>query len=195
MKFFRPSSFADVVPRIDGEGVYLRPPEMGDYDAWASLRLESRHFLEPWEPVWPADEHSRSSYRARMRRYSRDVRSDMGYPFFVFHAETGRLLGGLTIGQIRRGVSQTASLGYWMGQPHAGKGYMTRAVRAVAPHVFERLGLRRIEAACLPENAASIRLLEKVGFTREGYARSYLCIAGAWRDHLLYALLHDDLKR
>jgi ribosomal-protein-alanine N-acetyltransferase len=195
MKFFRPSSFADVVPRIDGEGVFLRPPEMGDYDAWATLRIESRHFLEPWEPVWPADEHSRSAYRARMRRYARDVRSDMGYPFFVFHAETGALLGGLTIGQVRRGVSQTVSLGYWMGQPHAGKGYMTRAVKAVAPYVFDRLGLRRIEAACLPENAASIRLLEKVGFTREGYARSYLCIAGAWRDHLLYALLQDDLKR
>jgi ribosomal-protein-alanine N-acetyltransferase len=195
MSFFRPYSFSDVLPPLQGDGIILRAPEMDHYDEWAALRARSRSFLEPWEPVWAADELTRGSFRARMRRYARDVRSDNSYPFFIFRRSDGALVGGLTLGQVRRGVSQTAALGYWMGQPYAGQGLMTEAVRTVAPLAFGTLGLHRIEAACLPENAASIRLLEKVGFRREGEARAYLCIAGAWRDHVLFALLASDLAR
>jgi ribosomal-protein-alanine N-acetyltransferase len=195
MSFFRPYSFSDVLPPLQGDGIILRAPEMDHYDEWAALRARSRSFLEPWEPVWAADELTRGSFRARMRRYARDVRSDNSYPFFIFRRSDGALVGGLTLGQVRRGVSQTAALGYWMGQPYAGQGLMTEAVRTVAPLAFGTLGLHRIEAACLPENAASIRLLEKVGFRREGEARAYLCIAGTWRDHVLFALLASDLAR
>ncbi|MDQ0391551.1 GNAT family N-acetyltransferase [Labrys monachus] len=192
MSFLRPFSFADVLPPIQGPGIELRAPEMRDFEAWAALRSASRAFLRPWEPTWPANDLTRSAFRARLRRYSQDVRADAAYPLYLFRTSDGALLGGLTLGQIRRGVAQTGSLGYWMGEAHAGQGYMTAAVRAVLPYAFTALRLRRIEAACLPENIASIRLLERVGFTREGYARSYLCIAGAWRDHLLYAILADD---
>ncbi len=195
MSLFRPFSFADAVPIISGDGVELRPPEMHDFEAWAALRERSRAFLAPWEPVWGRDDLSRVSYRARMRRYARDARADAGYPFFIFRQSDDTLIGGLTLGQVRRGVAQAVSLGYWMGEPYAGNGHMTAAVKALAPFVFRTLRLRRIEAACLPNNAASIRLLERVGFEREGYARSYLCIAGAWRDHLLYALLAEDKPR
>jgi ribosomal-protein-alanine N-acetyltransferase len=79
-----------------------------------------------------------------------------------------------------------------MGQIHARKGYMTAAVRAVIPFAFETLRLHRIEAACIPANLASIRLLDKTGFKREGFARQYLCIDGVWQDHLLYSRLKDD---
>jgi ribosomal-protein-alanine N-acetyltransferase len=192
MSFLRPFSFADVLPPIQGQDIELRAPEMRDFEAWAALRSASRAFLRPWEPTWPANDLTRSAFRARLRRYSQDVRADAAYPFYIFRTSDGALLGGLTLGQIRRGVAQTGSLGYWMGEPFAGKGYMTTAVRALLPYAFTALRLRRIEAACLPENLASIRLLERVGFTREGYARSYLCIAGAWRDHLLYAILAED---
>jgi [ribosomal protein S5]-alanine N-acetyltransferase len=195
MSFFRPFSFADALPPIAGHGVELRAPELGDFEAWAALRAESRTFLAPWEPLWPANDLTRSAYRARLRRYGRDVRADAAYPFFIFRTTDDALVGGLTLGQVRRGVAQAASLGYWMGEPFAHKGYMTAAVRALAPFVFQTLRLRRIEAACLPNNTASIRLLERVGFQREGYARSYLCIAGEWRDHLLYALLSTDPLR
>ena len=102
------------------------------------------------------------------------------------------LLGGLTLGMVRRGVSQAATLGYWMGQAHAGRGYMTSGVRLIAHYAFETLRLRRIEAACVPYNIASTKVLEKVGFQREGYARQYLCIDGAWQDHLLFALLRSE---
>ena len=105
------------------------------------------------------------------------------------------LMGGLTLGQVRRGVAQTTTLGYWMGKPHAGKGYMAKAVRAAAGFAFQTLRLHRIEAACLPHNTASIRLLEGVGFTREGYARAYLKINGVWQDHVLYGLLENDPVR
>ena len=192
MSFLRPYSFADVLPPIRGQGIDLRAPELRDFDEWAALRGRSREFLAQWEPTWPANDLTRSAFRARMRRYALDARADATYPVFVFRQSDNVLLGGLTLGQIRRGVAQSGSLGYWMGAPFAGQGYMTAAVRALLPFAFETLHLRRVEAACLPGNAASIRLLERIGFTREGYARSYLCIAGAWRDHLLYAILASD---
>jgi [ribosomal protein S5]-alanine N-acetyltransferase len=192
MSFLRPYSFADLLPPIQGRDIELRAPESRDFDAWASLRSASRSFLQPWEPTWPSNDLSRSAFRARLKRYSQDVRADAAYPLYIFRSSDGALLGGLTLGQIRRGVAQTASLGYWMGEAYAGQGVMTEAVRALLPYAFSTLRLRRIEAACLPENTASIRLLERVGFQREGYARAYLCIAGDWRDHLLYAILADD---
>lgn len=191
MAFFRTLSAVEAVPTLSGKGVFLRVPQMIDYPAWAVLRDESRGFLQPWEPTWPHDDVSRLAYRKRLKRYVRELELDQAYPFFVFR-EDGELVGGVTVSQIRRGVSQTCSIGYWMGQRHAGKGHMTAAVRALTPFVFESLKLRRIEAACLPRNAASIRLLERTGFKREGYAREYLCIAGLWQDHLLYALLRGD---
>ena len=194
MAFLRAST-AFEAPIISGQGVFLRMPSLADYSAWAELRAESRNFLTPWEPTWPENDLTRTAFRARMRRYARDVRADAAYPYFIFRRSDGVLVGGLTLGQVRRGVAQATSLGYWMGEPYAGKGHMTDAVRALAPFVFQTLRLRRIEAACLPSNAASIRLLERVGFVREGYARSYLCIAGEWRDHLLYALLATDPLR
>lgn len=120
-----------------------------------------------------------------------EMERDEAYPFFIFNDDEV-LVGGITIGQVSRGVAQTATLGYWMGRPYAGLGYMSRAVRAVCHHAFSALRLHRLEAACLPHNEASARLLESVGFTREGYARAYLRINGSWQDHLLYAILEQD---
>lgn len=178
---------------IRGGGLVLRAPTMSDYPAWASLRNESRAFLAPWEPVWPADELTRSAFRRRLRRYGRESRDDTGYGFFVFRGEDDALVGGLSLAYLRRGVTQSCSLGYWMGERFAGRGTMTAAVTAIVPFAFGTLRLNRIEAACLPHNVASIRLLEKVGFRREGYARRYLCIAGEWQDHLLFGLVAGDL--
>lgn len=170
----------------------LRMPLPSDYAEWAALRDESRGFLVPWEPIWPADDLTRSAYRRRLRRYSEDVRSDQAYAFFVFRAEDNALVGGLTLANIRRGVAQAGSIGYWMGAPYAGRGYMADAVRTLVPFGFGTLRLHRLEAACIPTNNPSIRLLERLGFRREGLARQYLCINGIWSDHFLYALLASD---
>jgi [ribosomal protein S5]-alanine N-acetyltransferase len=192
MAFFRTTSFSEPVPTVDGNGVYLRAPQMGDFPEWAALREASRGFLAPWEPTWPADDLTRAAFRRRLKRYSEDLRSDQAYPFFVFRKEDNALVGGLTLANIRRGVAQAGSLGYWMGERYAGRGYMTAAVNALVPFAFATLRLHRLEAACIPSNQASIRLLEKTGFTREGFACSYLCINGTWQDHLLYGLVRDE---
>ena len=177
---------------IRGDGLYLRASEMRDYMEWAELREKSRSFLTPWEPLWPIDDLTRASFRYRVRRHAEEMARDEAYSFFIFREEDDALMGGLSFGHVRRGVSQAGTLGYWMGEPYAGKGHMTRAVRAACAYAFEKRGFHRIEAACLPTNEPSKRLLERVGFKQEGYARSYLNINGQWRDHLLYALLETD---
>ena len=192
MAFFRTINFADPLPSVAGEGVILRTPQATDHAEWAALREHSREFLTPWEPTWPADDLSRSAFRRRIRRYAEDLRTDQSYAFLISRSTDGRLVGGLTLANVRRGVAQAGSLGYWMGLPHVRQGYMTAAVRAVIPFAFGTLRLHRLEAACIPTNTASIRLLENTGFVREGYAREYLCINGIWQDHLLYGRLKDS---
>ena len=192
MALFRSVVWSEPLPVLEGDGVFLRMPQMTDFAEWARLRTESRAFLTPWEPTWPADDLTRSAFRRRLRRHAREMREDLGYPFLVFRDAGRVLLGGVTLTNVRRGVAQAANLGYWIGGPHARKGYMTAAVAALIPFAHGPLRLRRIEAACLPNNAASVRLLEKLNFVREGYAREYLCIAGIWQDHLMYAHLADD---
>ena len=191
MALFRTLSAPEPLPPITGDGVVLRAPQMGDYAAWTQVREASRKFLTPWEPTWPADDLTRPAFRQRLRRYAEDIRTDQAYPFFLFRSQDGALVGGLALANIRRGVAQAGSLGYWVGAPYIRRGYMTAAVRALIPVAFDLLRLHRLEAACIPTNLASIRLLEKTGFKREGYARSYLCINGIWQDHLLYGRLKN----
>lgn len=192
MALLRSFGVSEAEPLLQGERVYLRPPVMADYRQWAELREESRGFLTPWEPVWPADDLTRSAFRRRLRRYAGERREGRSYPFFLFSVGDDQLLGGATLSNIRRGVSQACSLGYWMGAPFAGKGNMTRGVALIMPFCFDVLQLHRIEAACLPSNEPSIRILRRNGFVQEGYARRYLHINGQWQDHLLFARLADD---
>ena len=192
MAFLRPSPGIDPDAEIRGERACLRFPAMGDYAAWAELRALSRHHLTPWEPQWARDELTRSSFRRRLRQAQREVRDDLGYAYLIFAETPLTLVGGLNVGNVRRGIAQTGSIGYWIGAPYAGRGLMTDAVRAVTHFAFASVRLNRLEAACLPSNAASARVLAKAGFRLEGRARQYLKIDGRWQDHDLYALLHDD---
>jgi len=182
-------------PLLRGDGLYLRPAASSDYSSWSRLRAASRTFLEPWEPTWPEDDLTHAAFRRRLRRQEEDIARDEAYAFLIFDQTSDQMLGGVTLGGVRRGVAQAGTLGYWMGAPHAGNGRMTRAVAAVVDFAFSKLRLHRVEAACLPENAPSIALLERNGFKREGYARGYLKIDGAWRDHLLFALIEADLAQ
>lgn len=195
MALFGLARSADPQPLVRGDGLYLRPAIAADYAAWARLREQSRAFLAPWEPTWLSDDLTRAAFRRRLRRQAEDVAADESFAFLIFDATSDELLGGLTLGGVRRGVAQAATLGYWMGAPHAGKGRMTRAVAAVVRFGFDTLRLHRIEAACIPDNAPSIALLERNGFQREGFARAYLKINDAWRDHILLALLEGEAKR
>jgi ribosomal-protein-alanine N-acetyltransferase len=192
MALFRFGPAHDSATFVRGDGVFLRPAEMDDFRAWAALREHSRAFLSPWEPIWPADDLTRGAFRRRIKRHAEEMARDEAFPFLVFRTRDTLLVGGLTIGQIRRGVAQAATVGYWTGVDYAGQGYMSRALRAAVAYAFSTLRLHRVEAACLPTNTASIRLLESAGFRREGLARSYLRINGRWQDHFLFAVLEND---
>ncbi len=181
-------------PLLRGEGLYLRPATAADYSAWSQLRAASRAFLEPWEPTWPDDDLTQAAFRRRLKRQEEDIARDEAYALLIFDQTSDQLVGGVTLGGVRRGVSQTGTLGYWMGAQHAGKGRMTQAVAATVEFAFARLRLHRVEAACIPDNAPSIALLIRNGFQREGYARGYLKIDGAWRDHVLFGLVEGDAR-
>jgi [ribosomal protein S5]-alanine N-acetyltransferase len=193
MAFFRTVSFSEPLPVVEGDGVFLRAPQMADFPEWAAVRQASRSFLTPWEPTWLHDDLTRAAFRRRLKRYAEDVRTDQAYAFFLFRRADNALAGGLTLANVRRGVAQAGSLGYWIGESSARQGLMTAGVRTLIPFAFSTLRLHRLEAACIPGNEASVRLLERTGFRREGLARQYLCINGAWQDHLLYALLRSDV--
>lgn len=181
-------------PALRGPRVLLRPPEMDDFIAWAALRRDSEAFLRPWEPAWARDHLTQRAFRERVYWAARAIGEGRAYPFFIFAEQGAALLGAITVDNIRRGPAMSATIGYWLGAAHVGNGYMTEALEAVRGFVFADLGLSRIEAACLPENAASRRLLERGGFKYEGVAQSYLQIAGRWRTHVLYAALREDRR-
>jgi ribosomal-protein-alanine N-acetyltransferase len=190
----------DETPVLRGSRVLLRGPKPRDYVAWRNLRRDSREFLKPFEPRWSEADLTRRVFMARLERGRREAVLGTDYNFFIFAGgdRDERLVGGLTLSNIRRRAAQHVNLGYWMGHDHAGHGLMTEAVGLVLPFVFNTLGLHRIHAAFLPDNAASRRVLEKSGFREEGYAETYLQIDGRWADHVLFGLTrehHDQAVR
>lgn len=180
--------------RIETERMTLRLPVHGDWQQWSALRADSATFLTPWEPVWSHDHLARRAFTNRVYWANRAEAQGTALPLLLIRRQDQRLLGAITMDNIRRGPAQTGTLGYWVGAPHARQGYMREAILGVVHHAFTQLDLSRIEAACLPENAASRGVLEKCGFKYEGVAQSYLQINGRWRNHVLYANLRGDRR-
>lgn len=179
--------------RLEAERIVLRLPAHSDYTAWTALRSTSRDFLTPWEPVWSPDHLSRKSFTNRVYWAARASRGGTALPLFLVRRD-GVLVGAITLDNIRRGPAQSGTIGYWIGQPFARQGYMREAIGILVHHAFTTMDLSRIEAACLPENAASRGVLEKAGFKYEGVAQSYLQIDGRWRNHVLFANLRSDRR-
>ncbi len=182
-------------PIVKGRGVTLRSPRASDHEAWAGLRQASYAWLQPWEPIWPEDDLTRPAFKRRLSIYGREMEAGNAWPFFIFADSDQSLVGAITLSNIRRGVAETGTLGYWIGQRFAGQGLGTAAVRAMVGYAFDELKLHRVEAACVPDNAASRRVLEKTGFELEGQARAYLKINGAWADHLLFGVVNGGAAR
>jgi ribosomal-protein-alanine N-acetyltransferase len=182
------------LPAIETQRMTLRLPEMGDHVAWARLRREGEAFLRDWEPAWSTDHFTRKAFRNRVYWAWRAREEGRALPLFLVRREDRRLMGAITLDNIRRGPSQSAQVGYWIGPDFARQGFMREALSAVVHHAFGMLDLSRIEAACLPENVASRALLERTGFKYEGVAQSYLQINGRWRNHVLYASLRSDRR-
>jgi ribosomal-protein-alanine N-acetyltransferase len=180
--------------KIETERMTLRLPSHGDWNQWSGLRAESAAFLTHWEPVWAPDHLSRRSFTNRVYWAARAQAQGTALPMLMIRRDDQALLGAITLDNIRRGPAQAGTIGYWIGQPFARQGLMREAILAMVHHASTALDLSRVEAACLPENAASRGVLEKTGFKYEGVAQSYLQIAGRWRNHVLYANLRGDRR-
>lgn len=189
-----------------GTHVVLRMGDAADWKEWRALRDISRDFLVPWEPSWPENGLTHSFYCGLVRRHWRDWRQGKAYTFLIFEktssGKKGRLLGGIALNDVQRGISRKGTLGYWVGQPYAGQGIMTEAASLVCDFAFHTLKLNRVEASCLPHNERSKKLLQRIGFDEEGYAKAYLQINGQWQDHVLWGrtatsspLAGEDRKR
>ncbi|WP_369136652.1 GNAT family N-acetyltransferase [Modestobacter versicolor] len=172
----------------------LRPLERSDARDWVRVRTENEAWLTPWEPSAPlpwGDRHTPAAFRAMRRAASRRARVGMSLPFAVHHE--GRLVGQVTVDNVVRGALRSGHLGYWIDSAVAGRGVASLAVALVCDHAFGPVGLHRLQADIRPENRASRRLVERLGFRQEALFRSYLDIDGGWRDHLGYALLAEDV--
>lgn len=167
--------------------IYLRRLEMSDAAALLDLRLRNRAFFQPFEP-------SRKDSHFTLEAQEKDISSgllsaqnDQSYIFGIFLHETNNLIGRIALTGVARGPYQNAYMGYYIDQAHHGKGYATLAVKQCVRHAFQVLGLHRVQAAVMPWNKPSLRVLEKAGFRREGLAERYLKINGVWEDHVLFA--------
>jgi len=175
--------------------VMLMAARKSDYAEWAELRRESRDWLEPWEPRWPQDALSRRDWLRRVSAWNAAWKAGAGYVFLIRRMSDNQLLGGASLTQVRPWPANSASLGYWIGAPYAGQGYMQEAVRGLCDWAFPALRLVRIEAGIVPGNDRSRRVLEAAGFAEEGRATAYLEIAGQRQDHILFALVSPDFRR
>jgi ribosomal-protein-alanine N-acetyltransferase len=185
------------VPELVYGPLVLRMLRRRDANDWVEQRLANEEWLRPWESTPPeqgwvtwADRHTVPGFHQLVRTQRSAARAGTQLPYALFVG--GQLCGQINVSNVVRGAFNSAHLGYWVSRRVAGRGVMPTAVALVADHCFA-IGLHRLEANIRPENAPSIRVAEKVGFSSEGMRRRYLAIDGDYRDHLGYVLLSEDL--
>jgi [ribosomal protein S5]-alanine N-acetyltransferase len=182
--------------RVSAGVVALRPVRLRDGRTWSAIRIRDERYLAPWEPSMPggwAQRHAASEWPARWLQLRGAGRRGAVLPFAI--TLDGRFVGQVMVGNIVREPLLSAYVGYWVDSSVAGRGVTTAAVALVVDHCFGRVGLHRLEATVRPENLASIRVLAKLGFRKEGLFRRYLDVDSAWRDHYCYALTVEDLEK
>jgi ribosomal-protein-alanine N-acetyltransferase len=172
--------------------IELRPLRLRDATAWREVRTRNARWLRPWEATLPLAEHDApTTYGAMVRRLRAEAREGRSLPFAL--TVDSAFAGQVTIGGIARGSLLSAYIGYWIDQRVAGRGIMPTAVAMATDHCFREVGLHRVEINIRPENTASLRVVEKLGFRAEGLRERYLHIDGDWRDHLTFALCAEDV--
>lgn len=172
---------------LQGTRVTLKPPCLEDYTQWSGVRLKNKDFLTRYEPAWPKDCLTLEFFARRLTRQDKNRHAGVG-AYFLIHKDH-QIIGGINLNNIQMGAARHASLGYWLDEDHQGLGYMTEALSLIIDYAFNVLKLRRLNAACLPENNRSINMLLRLGFEEEGYAQKYFQINGCWQDHRLFGLV------
>jgi ribosomal-protein-alanine N-acetyltransferase len=172
----------------------LRPLAVSDRRAWRRVRQRNDARLSRWDATTPPGADARPrTFRAMVRAMHREARAGRQLPFALEY--DGEFVGQLTVNNVTRGSAQFASIGYWIDERYAGRGLVTRAVAMAVDHCFFVMHLHRIEIAIRPENAASLRVVEKLGIQEYGLALRYLHIDGDWRDHRLFAITREECPR
>ncbi|MGH7296674.1 MAG: GNAT family N-acetyltransferase [Polyangiaceae bacterium] len=183
--------------RIVTERLALRPPRANDVtELRRALRSNADH-LRPWSvaPTPGEDPSSLPSVSRTVVRNRREWKRGQGFVLLVTpRDDDGRILGRVALGGVLLGAFQNAYLGYWIDHAQQGRGLMTEAVGAATGFAFSVVGLHRLQAAVMPRNTSSQRVLEKLGYRREGLAQRYLCIAGAWEDHVIFAVTAEEWR-
>lgn len=180
---------------ITGQKVILRPPQYSDWKAWADERKKNKLYLQPWEPLWSINELERSSFVKRVRMFERLSHNDQAYSFLIYKSDNEDFIGEVNISNVQRGIIQSCTIGYWIAKDCEGKGMMSESLELVKEFIFNELKLHRIEAACLPHNMPSLKVLLKNGFIKEGTARKLLKINDKWQDHTVLSFILDDFKK
>lgn len=177
-----------------GRRVALRPLVAEDFEQWRAVRRRNVDWLTQWEPTkqpnQPDTVEDAHAFSVRCSARQRERQLGGGTANGVFLGPT--LIGEMNLNLIQRGPSQSAYVGYWIDQHHAGCGYAPEALVVAAQHAFEQLKLHRLQVAIIPRNVASRRVVEKLGFRCEGLAERYLEINGVWEDHLRYAITAEE---
>lgn len=180
--------------QLNAGPVGLRPPRLRDGAAWSSTRLRNQEWLEQWEPTsalaW-GDRHARTAWNPLCTALRRAGRAGTMLPFVITYG--GRFVGQVNASNVVHGALRSCTIGYWVDSAVAGRGIVPTAVAMVVDHCFGPVGLHRVEIDIRPENAASLRVVEKLGFRREGYYERFLDINGGWRDHVAFAMTVDEL--
>jgi [ribosomal protein S5]-alanine N-acetyltransferase len=174
--------------------VTLRPVRVSDARTWREIRVRNASWLRPWEPSNPETPLYRSSigpYVSMVRTMRREARQGQALPWVVTYG--GAFAGQLTVGSITWGSSRSGTIGYWIDESFAGRGIIPTALAMAADHCFRVVGLHRLEASIRPENTASRRVVEKLGFREEGIRVRQLHINGQWRDHICYAITAEEV--
>ena len=174
-----------------GTPVILRPLGLGDGPVFQAVRRANLAWLEPWDATSPDPDAPTRSFADLVTQYDHDARAGRALPFAI--EVEGRLVGQMTIGSIVLGSFRSCFAGYWVSRAVAGRMVAPTALALAADHAVGTLGLHRVEVNIRPENTASLAVVRKLGFRAEGVRPHYLHIAGAWRDHLSFALTTEDL--
>ena len=195
MSFLNAYSLKKNLFEITGQKVILRPPQYSDWKAWADERKKNKLYLQPWEPLWSINELDRSSFVKRVRMFERLSHNDQAYSFLIYKSDNEDFIGEVNISNVQRGIIQSCTIGYWIAKDCEGKGMMSESLELVKEFIFNELKLHRIEAACLPHNMPSLKVLLKNGFIKEGTARKLLKINDKWQDHTVLSFILDDFKK
>ncbi|WP_175989715.1 GNAT family N-acetyltransferase [Bacillus sp. Marseille-Q1617] len=176
----------------EGKNIYIRPYTLADAEAMLAFELENREFFKDFSPLMKDDFYTLQSQKDRVERTKKRMENDEYYAFGIFHNDTDELIGNISLSDVIRGPLQCCYIGYSVSKKQNGKGYTTEAVQLVVDYAFKELNLHRVEAGVMLHNIASMRVLEKARFHKEGIFIKNVKINGKWEDHQHYAIVNPE---